>query len=269
MGSKLRKVRLFAPSAIVIVSAALLAPQWSSARSIYDESQGYLGLDIRKLAARVPPPSQAQGIVESDKQAFETTRALEGSLRWKAAAHDADKSPKSLLKAFSCASGVELSRKQTPHIASLLTVAGADASFVASHAKSNFARTRPYVLYGGATCVPAGKLGANRDYPSGHSARGWTWGLVLAELLPDREEQLTARAEAYGESRVVCGFHSPTGIEAGHGVAVLTVDALLQDSAFRADMRQASEELATLRREGQLLPARQCQTERALMDRPY
>ena len=269
MDSKLPQLLLFAPSAIILLGIAALAPQWSHARSVYHESKGYLGRDIRQLAAHVPPPAQASTVVEADRRAFITTRALEGSARWRAAAHDADNSPKSLLRAFSCASGVELSRKQAPHLASLLAAAGEDASSVASHAKTDFLRARPYVLYGGATCVPAGNLGANRDYPSGHSARGWTWGLILAELLPDRAEKLTSRAEAYGESRVVCGFHSPTGVEAGHAVAVLTVKALLQKPTFRADMHRASNELSELRRQGHAPAALQCRAEEALSVRPY
>jgi len=91
----------------------------------------------------------------------------------------------------------------------------------------------------------------------------------LAELIPNRRAQLSSRARAYAESRVVCGFHSPTGAEAGRTVAMLTVNSLMRNPQFRTDMQQASKELSALRQRGQLPPARQCRSEDPLMDKPY
>jgi acid phosphatase (class A) len=107
------------------------------------------------------------------------------------------------------------------------------------------------------------------DYPSGHSARGWTWGLVLGQLLPNRRQQLIARAQAYADSRVVCGFHSPTGAGAGRAVALITVDALMRTPSFKADMKQASKELAALKQSGTAPPEGQCRAELMRTDRPY
>jgi membrane-associated phospholipid phosphatase len=39
-------------------------------------------------------------------------------------------------------------------------------------------------------------LGKQGSYPSGHSAAGWAWALVLAEVAPVRAEAILERAAA-------------------------------------------------------------------------
>lgn len=266
---RLRRFHVVVAGVLAIGGAATVAVEWTHARNARGEHRGYLGPRTAQLAARVPPPSNEPAVLDADRRAFVATRALQGSWRWEQAARDADQSADALLDTFSCAAGVELTPDRAPHLAALLADAGADSAHVASRAKNVFLRPRPYTLYAGPTCVSPDNLGANHDYPSGHAARAWTWGFILAELLPERRAQLLSRAQAYGESRVVCGFHSPTGVSAGRGVAVITVRSLMADARFQADLRAASKELAALRQHGQSPPARQCRSEAALAGRPY
>ena len=37
---------------------------------------------------------------------------------------------------------------------------------------------------------------------------GWTVGLIMAEVAPDRATEILARARAFGEGRLVCGVHT-------------------------------------------------------------
>jgi acid phosphatase (class A) len=254
---------------LVVAGAATLAAQWTQAKAPDAEHFTYLGGTAAQLAAGVPSPPRAPNVVLADRQVFRSTRRLQGSARWKLAAEDANQAAPALLKDFSCSSGLNLSAAQAPHLASLLADAGADAAHVASRAKSRFGRRRPYVLDPGPTCRPTRGLGDFHDYPSGHSTRGWTWGLILAELLPDRRQFLMSRAQAYADSRVVCGFHTPTGAAAGRGVATLAVVALKRDPRFRAELKQASNELAALKQQGDAPPAGQCRSEQAMLQRPY
>jgi acid phosphatase (class A) len=182
---------------------------------------------------------------------------------------DIDQSVPSLLRDFSCASGLDLTTERTPHLASVLANAGYDGVQIAARAKSRFKRQRPYELDEGPTCLPTKGWREARDYPSGHAARAWTWGLVLAALLPDRRQQLISRAQAYADSRVICGFHSPTGANGGRTVAVLAVNSLMRDRRFRADMQQAAKEVAALKLQGQVPAANQCRSEPAMVSRPY
>ncbi len=256
--------------ALALAGAATLAAQWTQAKRPETEHFTYLGAAAAQLAAGVPPPPQGPNVVLADRQIFRSTRRLQGSARWKQAADDANQSAPSLLKDFSCASGLNLNADRAPHLASLLAGAGTDAAHVASRAKTRFRRPRPYVLDPGPTCRPTTSgLGDFHDYPSGHSTRGWTWGLILAGLLPDRRQLLMSRAQAYADSRVVCGFHTPTGAAAGRGVAMLAISALQRHPSFRAELEQASKELAALQQQGPAPPAGQCWSEQAMLKRPY
>nr|WP_255441193.1 hypothetical protein [Synechococcus sp. HK01-R] len=55
-------------------------------------------------------------------------------------------------------------------------------------------------------CTPEDEpaLRSDGSYPSGHTAVGWGWGLILSTIAPDRSDELIARGRAYGESRSVC-----------------------------------------------------------------
>ena len=258
--------RVLGVAGLLIAGGATLAAEWTQAKSPVTKHHSYLRAAVEHLGDRVPPPPQGTAVVEADRRVFRSTRALQGSRRWNQAASDADQSTRSLLKDFSCASGLELAPESAPRLASFLADAGADGAHIAKRAKSKFRRARPYVLDPGPTCRSTRGLGDFHDYPSGHSTRGWTWGLILAELLPDRRQQLASRANAYAESRVVCGFHSPTGAKVGRPVAVLTVNSLMHSPRFRADMQQASRELVALKRHGQMPPPRQCAAERLMMN---
>src|SRR6478736_1422280 len=63
------------------------------------------------------------------------------------------------------------------------------------------------------------------DYPSGHAAWGWTWATILAAIAPDRAQQILARGKAYGASRVVCGAHNASSIDASIKMTTATMAA--------------------------------------------
>jgi acid phosphatase (class A) len=66
--------------------------------------------------------------------------------------------------------------------------------------------------------------------------------MILARVAPDRTDALMARAQEYEESRLVCGMHFPSDVEAGHQVAVAVVSRLEGSSEFQADLNKARKE---------------------------
>ncbi len=82
------------------------------------------------------------------------------------------------------------------------------------------------------------------SYPSGHSTHGWTVAMILARVAPERSEALMKRAEEYEESRLVCGMHFPTDVEAGQVVASAVVAHLDASRVFQADLARARREYA-------------------------
>ena len=105
------------------------------------------------------------------------------------------------------------------------------------------------------------------DYPSGHASLGWVQGLVLTELVPDRGTQILQRARAYGESRVVCGLHNWSAVEAGRTNGASVFAALHGSSRYLSDMAKARGEIEAARRSAEKPDAARC-AEEAVVTKP-
>ncbi|MBY0421970.1 MAG: phosphatase PAP2 family protein, partial [Parvularculaceae bacterium] len=97
------------------------------------------------------------------------------------------------------------------------------------------------------TCTPAeeARLCGNGSYPSGHSAIGFGWGLVLAEIFPERAAALVARGRDFGDSRRICNVHWLSDVEEGRIAAAATFARLQSEKAFAADLDAARREAAS------------------------
>ena len=212
---------------------------------------GYLSPADSPDFSRIVPAAPTAGDSRDalDLSIFRATRSLEGSPRWALALSDNDVSTAGLFKAFSCSLGVELTRDNAPLVTALVTKLTADSGNALTRLKQlNQQRKRPFMVAEGPICLPSrASLDGNPDYPSGHSTSGWTVGLVLAEMAPDAASAILSRARAIGESRVVCGVHNASAIDAGFMTASAVVAALHGSAAFRADMGAARSELAAAR----------------------
>ena len=217
--------------------------------------------DVVRIVPAAPVTGDSR--YAADMAIFRATRSLEGSPRWTLAQADDDMSLAGLFRAFHCALGVTLTPESAPRVTRLMTRANADASGAASVLKEFYRRKRPFQLGKGPVCVtPAVKARLEHipDYPSGHTTAGWETGLVLAELAPDAATSLLARARAFGESRIVCGVHNMSAVEAGWMTATAVFAAQNASVAFRADLDAAKTELSTLRK-GASVAAAVCATE--------
>ena len=95
--------------------------------------------------------------------------------------------------------------------------------------------------------MPSDELTASPSYPSGHSAMGWLYALLLAEIDPSHAAAIVQRGRAYGESRVVCGVHYYSDIEGGRMTASALVAALHGAPEFETDVASARAEMFSLR----------------------
>ena len=68
-------------------------------------------------------------------------------------------------------------------------------------------------------------------------------------MAPDRADALLARGLAYGDSRMICGVHYASDVEAGRLVGAALVAALKANPAFQADFSIARDELEAARLE--------------------
>ena len=206
----------------------------------------------------------------ADMALYRSTRALEGGARWQRAAHDADIAQRDLLRDFECSLGVDLGAVQAPAVTRLLTRASADLFPLIGASKDYYQRPRPFLVEKLPLCiVPSEELARGGSYPSGHSAAGWLYALLLAETAPDHAAAVLARGRAFGESRVVCGVHYLSDIEGGRTLATALVVALSRSAEFAADLEAARSELGALRGNGARGEPAACENEASELKTPW
>jgi acid phosphatase (class A) len=248
-------------------AAASPAPPTAAAPAAPARTLGFLGADMTPDAMATIPPAPKAGDPRNDLDfaIFKSTRKLEGSERWALAQNDDNYRPAALLKDYSCAVGAELTAENAPTLARILARTTADAGTAAQRAKDVYQRTRPYLHNPGNICIErTDGLSKSFDYPSGHASLGWVSGLVVAQLAPDRATPVLARARAFGESRVVCGVHNMSAIEAGRTNGASVFAALQASPDFQAAMATAKSEIAAARASGKTPDAAACAKEAEL-----
>jgi acid phosphatase (class A) len=215
-----------------------------------------------------PPPAAGSAALALDEETSQKMLAWHGTARWKLAAEDANTQFPEAAGIFCCALNAPITEKDTPHLYLLLRKALTDASNSTDNAKRKYTRSRPFLINNQPTCTPDLEkyLINSGSYPSGHSATGWAWALILSEIAPERTDALLARGLAFGESRLVCNAHWHSDVVAGRVMGAGTVARLHADPDFRADLDAARAEFAALRPRG--LPSqRDCAAEAAALAR--
>ena len=227
---------------------------------------GYLprGAAPDSLLLNPLPPAAGSPAEARDIAAAEATFALQGTARFAQAAIDADLFSPASTGVFSCAAGFTISPETTPRVVALMRKSAGDLGMSVYPTKRKFMRPRPFTVNGKPTCTPKDEPLLRRDgsYPSGHAAIGFGWGLILAELVPDRAGQLAARGRAFADSRRVCNVHWLSDTEEGSLVAAATLARLHAEPAFRADLDAARAEVESVRAK---LPAPDCARENAAL----
>ena len=211
-----------------------------------------------------PPPAAGSAAQARDDEAARQAQAMQGGPRWRQAVQDAELKFPAAAEAFSCALGIEVSEAATPALYRMLGKTMVDVGLSTYPTKNKFRRPRPFVATSTSTCTPDEEDFLRKDgsYPSGHSAIGWGWALVLAEAAPDHADTILARGRAFGQSRVVCNAHWLSDTEEGRLMASATVATLHASAEFRADLAAASREITAARWAGQF-PRRDCEKEAA------
>ncbi len=211
---------------------------------------GYLDDGAFDVMAVLPPaPVKGDARYKADRTIFRQTRAMIGTPRYQLATADADYRQPALMHDFSCSAGVALTPEDAPRTKALVDRALVDTEGQTVIAKNSFKRLRPFLIDKGPICDSKTELAKSYDYPSGHATLGWTWALILTELLPDRATQILARGRAYGDSRFVCGAHNESAVEGGKLSAGATMAVVRTTAAYQADLAAARSELQALQRD--------------------
>jgi acid phosphatase (class A) len=139
-----------------------------------------------------------------------------------------------------------------PATAKLLADVLHDQTVVTSTAKEFFKRKFPVTAampgdsYGEWTCDADDRKPASRplrSYPSGHATMAYTFGIVLAALVPEKSQAILARSAEYAYSREVCGDHYHSDVEAGHVLGTTVGILLLKNPSLKPEIDAAKAEL--------------------------
>jgi acid phosphatase (class A) len=233
---------------------------------------GYLKRDQlpNSLALLPPPPAPGTGAMQRDEDAREAAGKLKGTPRYTLATSDAVIAFPQIPQDFSCAMGFPITKASTPKLYALMGRMIIDVGLSTYSAKNAYQRTRPFVAHNESTCYPPSEPALRKDgsYPSGHSALGWGWALVLAELNPDRADALFQRGRDFGQSRVICDAHWQSDVDAGRVVAAAAVARLHADPTFRADLDAARWEVVAQQARHLPTDSSQCSAEAAALKTP-
>ena len=115
-------------------------------------------------------------------------------------------------------------------------------SLAAKDAKAYFKRERPF-LNDRELDVCDDAHDKKNSYPSGHATMGYASAAVLAQLMPGNAQVILARASDYAESRLICGVHYRSDLEAGHVLGTALVAKLMTKPEFVGELEAARAEL--------------------------
>ena len=193
-----------------------------------------------------PPPSFTSVDFLRDKAMYDWGKSVRNTERGKQAYLDADTSKDNVTKQFSPAFGYDISIKNSPQIYKLITTMKEDAGDLATRsAKQHYNRIRPFSFFNEPTCRPEDEktLSTNGSYPSGHTTMGFAIALVLAEINPEHQNEILKRGYEVGESRVICGYHWQSDVDAAKVMAAAVVAQLHTNPAFIEQLAKAKAEL--------------------------
>jgi acid phosphatase (class A) len=207
-----------------------------------ESSLHYLALGNPSSAAVLAPPP----VPDSAEQTadMETVRAVYHS------ASDADKQAAYAEKKFSVfnfteAIGSFFVATNLPKTAAFFEKVQQDAETVTDLGKDYFHRPRPYSVD---TNLINGKLEKSFSYPSGHSTESMVLALVLADVIPDKQEAIIAHARLMGWHRIQIARHYPTDIYAGRMLAQAIVHELKKNETFEKDLAEVKTEIIALQK---------------------
>ena len=215
------------------------------------------------------PPAPGSAAFALDEDVARSTFAVRKTARYALALSDFDLNFPHAAGTFSCALNAPVTEKDTPRLYLLLRRTMTDVAISTRAAKSYYKRPRPFILNHEPICAPEMKarLESDGSYPSGHTAIGWAWALILTEISPDQTDSILNRGRSFGESRNVCNHHWSSDVAWGRVMGAATVARLHAVPEFRRDLDAAREELLAVRKRG-LKPDRDCQEEAAALAIP-
>ena len=196
-----------------------------------------------------PPPEDGSAVQQREMAQVKNLIHTRSKERYAEAVWDArheDPTP------FAVVIGPNFDLTRLPATAKLLEDVLNDQTIVTSEAKSFFKRKFPAAAempgdsYREWTCDVADRKPSAlplRSYPSGHATMAYTFGVVLAALIPEKSQAILERSASYAYSREICGDHYHSDVEAGQVLGTTLGALLLNNTALKPEIEAAKVEL--------------------------
>ena len=172
------------------------------------------------------------------------SKAERSTERGRQAIADADTALDALMASFSKAVGFEINAKATPAMAEMLSAARKVLMENANQMKSDAFRKRPFVQFGEPSLIAEAEQTAatTSSYLSVTAELGWGLALLLAEIAPERQNEILTRGFEIGRSRVIAGYNYATDVQASRVMAACVVAHLHADADFQKLIEKAKKE---------------------------
>ncbi len=191
------------------------------------------------IALLAPPPAAGSAEAAAD---LELSRSV-FRVRTPAETAHAKRSGSLSFSLFGPAIGPVYQLEKLPHTEALLKKVKAEIHDPIYKAKDYWKRQRPCQVD---TNLDWGPPEPSFGYPSGHSSCATVYGLVLAEIFPDKRDAIMNIAYGIGWDRVLIGKHYLTDVRAGRVLGQAIVREMLASPAFQADLTAARAEVQAL-----------------------
>lgn len=195
-------------------------------------------MDIAALLA--PPPVVGSAADIADLRAVLAAQAQASEARKDQALAD---SVETVFVMFTRVLGTNFVTASLPKATVLFARVSESEAATVDPAKPFFARLRPWMAH------PEVQIFTRRSkrgsYPSGHSTQVTINAILLSAMVPERRQEIWARADDYTQSRIVGGMHYPTDVEAGRRAGTAMAAVMFQLPHFRADFDAVRSEIRT------------------------
>ena len=161
---------------------------------------------------------------------------------------DSDLNDLVVINGFAQCTGTQISSNTTPCISALIK---SSKHYIEQQAKimsGDWYRPHPYVQLAIPTMLPNEEDSHSDEssYPSLQAMVGWGLALLLAEVMPDCQEQILKHGHDMGWNSVITGYHYPTDVQAGRVMAACLVAKMHNESKYFNMLRASRQEYANL-----------------------
>lgn len=193
-------------------------------------------------AARLIPAPPAQGS-ERERAEVAELHAIQSTRSSDELAHALDSGKHEDASIFAAVLGPGFDLSRLPATASLMAQVRADDSAAVKRAKAYFKRPRPWIVDASIVGCPHGDNKPLSSYPSGHSTMIFAAATVLADLVPEKAQDLLRFAQGFAHDRLVCGHHFQSDVVAGEVYGGVIAADLLHRTDLQAQIAAARAEL--------------------------